>query len=66
MAKMFFLYNEQMKVLQRMLDKKEDSSYFVLYEKNGFADIAQYSRNYDSLRLVCVPVAELDPKMKVG
>lgn len=66
MAKMFFVYPEQLKVFQRLMDKKEDGTYFVLRNEGGFCDIVQYCKYYDNLRIVCVQEGGLDVKMRVG
>lgn len=42
---------------------KKDGMYIVLNEFNGYSYICQYSKKYDSFKLINVPTDKLDTKL---
>lgn len=68
-AKMFFLYPEQVKPLEKLCSDKVDGAYIVLSktgDKGEFSHIAQYSGYYNNIKLITVKTEDLDKKLKVG
>lgn len=44
---------------------KQDQFYCVLNEGNGFSTICQYSRQYDSFKIITCKTSDLDPSKRL-
>lgn len=57
---MFFVEDNQVKLLQMLFDRKNDNEYIVLSSNGRLTDIAQYSMKYQNIHFVSVPSDKLD------
>lgn len=66
MAHMFFLEEQKIRLLQRLVLEKIDGSYIVLQRGSDFSDIAQWSDKYQNIKFVCVRTDRLDESQRIG
>lgn len=66
MAHMFFLEEQKIRLLQRLVKERIDGSYILLQKGHEFSDIAQWSDKYQNVKLVCVRTSQLDESQRIG
>lgn len=66
MAKMYFVENEQVELIEQLFKNCIDNQYIVLTKNNTLADIAQYSCKYQNVHINTVPVDRLDPRLQLS
>lgn len=60
MAHFFTLNENKLDDLNILFKNKTDNQYCVLNSYGKYSDIAQYSKKYDNIKLVCVLTDNLD------
>lgn len=68
MAHMFIVKPRHLDGMKVLFEKCEDGQYIILDQNNGFADIAQYSLRYDTVKIVSVRADMLikNNELKIG
>lgn len=65
MAKLIIIKQENLESINVMNHLKQNDSYIVLNEYNGYSTICQYSQKYDNFHIVDVKSENLNPNLRV-
>lgn len=63
MSHMFFITGSHIEKINMLFRMKKEGQYVVLCESNGFSDIAQWSNQYQNVKIITVPTYKLDKEM---
>lgn len=63
MSHMFFITGNEIDKINMLFRLKKEGQYVVLSESNGFSDIAQWSSQYQNVKIITVPTYKLDKEM---
>lgn len=65
MAHFYSLNENRLKDINILFKNKVDNQYVVLNSYGKYCDIAQYSKKYDNVKLICVITDNLDAEMSI-
>ena len=68
MAHMFIIRPYDLDAMKTLFAKCEDGQFVILDENNGFADIAQYSARFNTVKIISVRADALQRRneLKIG
>lgn len=63
MSHMFFITGANIEKVNMLFRLKKEGQYVVLNEGNGFTDIAQWSNQYQNVKILTVPTYKLEKEL---